>query len=67
MAQTDSIVDPRILAKARALLAEPRRRTGGVGAALGAAVFFAVCALGLAVAMVIAPSNVTTPVDLPGS
>jgi len=67
MAQPDSIADPDTLARARALLAEPPRRAAGVGAALAAAMFFAVSAMGLAVAMVIAPANVTTPMARPGS
>ena len=55
MADADSVVDPRAMAYARGLLAEPKRRPPSLLPALGAAAFFAVSALGLAVAMVIAP------------
>jgi hypothetical protein len=66
MARADSLVDADILARARGLLAEPPPRVTGVGPALAAAVLFAACAMGLAVAMVVAPANVTTPLARPG-
>jgi len=46
--------DGRLLAEARAKLREPARRDLH-WAALGAAAFFAVCAIGFAVAAVLAP------------
>jgi len=67
MADADSIFDPRAIARARALLAEPKRRPPSVLPALAAAAFFATSALGLAVAMVIAPPTVTSPMARPGA
>jgi len=66
MTDGDSIFDPRAIAYARGLLAEPKRRPPSVLPALGAAAFFAISALGLAVAMVIAPPTVTSPMARPG-
>ena len=55
MAASDSALDPEALALARQLLAEPSARPPQVWPALAAATFAAICALSLAVAMVIAP------------
>ncbi|WP_331536966.1 hypothetical protein [Phenylobacterium sp.] len=55
MAAADSALDPDALALARALLEPPAPRPPRMWPALAAAAFAAVCALGLAVAMVIAP------------
>jgi hypothetical protein len=55
MAASDSALDPEALALARQLLAEPRSRPPQVWPALAAAAFAAICALSLAVAMVIGP------------
>ena len=54
MATTDSVLDHEALAYAKALLKPPLEREN-LAAALGAALFAAVAALGFAVAMVMAP------------
>jgi len=59
MAGSDSALDPEALALARRLLAAPETRPPQVWPALAAAAFAAICALSLAVAMVIAPPAVT--------
>jgi hypothetical protein len=58
MAVTDSALDKEAMARARALLlpAKPRER---VGPALAAAAFAAICALSLAVAMIVAPPSIS--------
>jgi hypothetical protein len=59
MAAADSALDPEALALARRLLASPEEQPPQVWPALAAAAFAAICALSLAVAMVIAPPTVS--------
>jgi hypothetical protein len=59
MAAADSALDPDALALARTLLAPQARRPPRAWPALAAAAFAAICALSLAVAMVVAPPVVT--------
>jgi hypothetical protein len=53
---TDSPFDRERLRQARALLAPPSPRSGGLGGLAAAAAFFAISALGLAVTVVMMPT-----------
>ena len=63
MATPDSVLDHEALAYAKALLKPPLEREN-LAAALGAALFAAVAALGFAVAMVMAPPVTTSKLAL---